>query len=289
MKTLPKSQILRFTEKAIHLARRAVSRYSSKFSKHRYTLPQHVVLLCLKVRKNTTYRGLLDELIEMPRIRQALGLTELPTPSTLCKAFNRLDMAVWRVVLTLSATLLPTSGIVGVDASGFDRSHASKHYTKRAELTIQQLKVTLLVDTKVNAILDLHVTTTRKHDSQIAPSLIKRNPETIDILLGDKGYDDQKIRRLARHHEVRPLIKHREFTSLHKAWNARLTLISTDREVNQRRSTQRSNESTVPSFAPDNGGNSSVNSFLDVLSTISTEPSKISTEQRSHNRYLIRH
>jgi len=225
----------------------------------------------------------------MPRIRQALGLTELPTPSTLCKAFNRLDMAVWRVVLTLSATLLPTSGIVGVDASGFDRSHASKHYTKRAELTIQQLKVTLLVDTKVNAILDLHVTTTRKHDSQIAPSLIKRNPETIDILLGDKGYDDQKIRRLARHHEVRPLIKHREFTSLHKAWNARLDADPTDREVNQRRSTQRSNESTVPSFAPDNGGNSSVNSFLDVLSTISTEPSKISTEQRSHNRYLIRH
>jgi len=85
--------------------------------------------------------------------------------------------------------------------------------TKRAELTIQQLKVTLLVDAKVNAILDLHVTTTRKHDSQIAPSLIKRNPDDIDVLLGDKGYDDQKIRRLARQHEVRPLIKHREFTS----------------------------------------------------------------------------
>ncbi|MDB2294409.1 transposase, partial [Halorubrum ezzemoulense] len=102
MKPLPKSQILRFTEKAIHLARRAVSRYSSKFSKHRYTLPQHVVLLCLKVRKNMTYRGLLDELIEMPRIRRVLGLTELPTASTLCKAFNRLDMAVWRVILTLS-------------------------------------------------------------------------------------------------------------------------------------------------------------------------------------------
>lgn len=101
MKSLPKSQILRFTEKAIHLARRSVSRYSSNSSKHRYTLPQHVVLLCLKVRKNATYRGLLDELIEMPWIRRALGLTELPTPSTLCKAFNRLDMAVWRLLLTL--------------------------------------------------------------------------------------------------------------------------------------------------------------------------------------------
>ena len=118
MKALPKSQIRRFTEKAIYLARRAVSRYSSKFSKHRYTLLQHVVLLCPKVRKNTTYRGLLDEIIEMPRIRRVLGLAELPTPPTLCKAFNRLDTAVWRVILTLSATLLPTSGVVGVDASG---------------------------------------------------------------------------------------------------------------------------------------------------------------------------
>ena len=82
--------------------------------------------------------------------------------------------------------------------------------------------MTLLVDTEVNAILDLHVMATRKHDSQIAPSLIKRNPETIDILFGDKGYDDQKIRRRARHYEVRLLIKHRKFTSLHKAWNAPL-------------------------------------------------------------------
>ena len=122
----------------------------------------------------------------------------------------------------LSVTLLPTNGVVGIDASGFDRSHASKHYTKRTKLTIQQLKLTLLVDTRVNAILDVHVTTTRKHDSKIAPSLIKRNTGGVAVLLGDKGYDDQKIRTLARETGVRPLIKHREFSSLHRAWNARL-------------------------------------------------------------------
>lgn len=131
-------------------------------------------------------------------------------------------MAVWRVLLNLSVTLLPTNGVVGIDASGFDRSHASKHYTKRTKLTIKQLKVTLLVDTKANGILDLHVTTTRKHDSQIAPSLIKRNTDEVTILLGDKGYDDQTVRALAREDGVRPVIKHREFSSLHKAWNARL-------------------------------------------------------------------
>jgi len=93
---------------------------------------------------------------------------------------------------------------------------------KRTKLTIQRLKVTLLVDTRVNAIIDVHVTTTRKHDSKIAPSLIKRNTEEVAILLGDKGYDDQKIRALAREDGVRPVIKHREFSPLHKAWNARL-------------------------------------------------------------------
>ncbi len=222
METLPKSRLLRFVEQAMHLAQRAVARYSSKFSKRQYTLHQHIVLLCLKVRKNTTYRTLLDELIEMPRIRSALDLEEIPSPSTLCKAFNRLDMAVWRVLLNLSVTLLPTNSVVGIDASGFDRSHALKHYTKRTKLTIQQLKVTLLVDTKSNAVIDLHVTTTRKHDSQIAPSLIKRNTDEVAILLGDKGYDDQNIRALARETGVRPLIKHREFSPLHKAWNSRL-------------------------------------------------------------------
>lgn len=222
MQALPKSRLLRFVEQAFHLARRAVAQYSSKFSKRRYTLHQHIVLLCLKVRKNTTYRTLLDELIEMPRIRNAIDLTKLPSPSTLCKAFDRLEMAVWRVLLNLSVSLLPTNGVVGIDASGFDRSHASKHYTKRTQLTIQQLKVTLLVDTRANVILDLHVTTTRKHDTQIAPSLIRRNTDDVAVLLGDKGYDDQKIRVLAQREEIRPLINHREFSSIHKAWNARL-------------------------------------------------------------------
>ncbi len=171
MQTLPKSRLHRSVEETFQLAQRTVARYSSKFSKQRYTPHQHIVLLCLKVRKNTTYRTLLDELIEMPQIRNATNLTKLPAPSTLCKAFDRLDMAVWRVLINLSVSLLPTNGIAGIDASRFDRCHASEHYTKRPKLTIQQLKVTLLVDTKANAVFDIHITTTRKHDTQIAPSL----------------------------------------------------------------------------------------------------------------------
>jgi len=70
------------------------------------------------------------------------------------------------------------------------------------------------------AMKHLHVTTTRTHDSQIAPLLIRWNTEQMAILLRNKEYDDQKVRTLARE-EGSPFIKHREFSSLHKAWNAR--------------------------------------------------------------------
>ena len=36
------------------------------------------------------------------------------------------------------------------------------------------------------------------------------------------GCDDQQIRALARENDIRLLIKQREFSSLQKAWNARL-------------------------------------------------------------------
>ncbi|WP_418282483.1 IS5 family transposase [Halorubrum sp. DTA98] len=222
MVSLPKSRLLRFVERAMVLARRAVAQFSTRYSRKRFTLRQHVVLLCLKVKKTTTYRDLVDELIEMPRIRDALDLDSIPAPSTLCKAFDRLEMAVWRVLLNGSLADVPLNGVIGIDASGFERAHASTHYTKRTNLTIQQLKTTLLVDTATNAILDVHVTTTRKHDTQIAPQVVKRNAQYISILTGDKGYDDQKLRQLARGLNIRPVIKHREFTPLHKAWNARL-------------------------------------------------------------------
>ena len=222
MNDLPKSDLLRFVERTFELAQQVITRYSSKYSKRRYTRPQHVVLLCLKVKKTTTYRDLVDELIEMPRVRDALNLDSIPAPSTLCKAFDRLEMAVWRVLLRVSLVGLPLDGVTGIDASGFERAHASAHYTKRTNLTIQQLKTTLLVDTGTKAVIDIHITTTRKHDTQIAPQVVKRNAESITVMAGDKGYDDQKLRRLARDCDIRPLIKHREFSSLHKAWNARL-------------------------------------------------------------------
>lgn len=42
----------------------------------------------------------------------------------------------------------------------------------------------------------------RKHDTQIAPFLIKRNTDDVAVLLGDEGYDDNLIRTLAQQESI---------------------------------------------------------------------------------------
>lgn len=51
-------------------------------------------------------------------------------------------MAVWRGLLNAFLADLPLNAVAGIDASGFERVHASAHHTKRTNLTIQQLKMT---------------------------------------------------------------------------------------------------------------------------------------------------
>ncbi len=59
-------------------------------------------------------------------------------------------MAVWRFVLNFSRGFADSLDI-GIEASGFEQAHTSAHSTKPTNLTIQQLKTTLLVDTRTTA------------------------------------------------------------------------------------------------------------------------------------------
>lgn len=62
-------------------------------------------------------------------------LDSIPAPSTLCKAFDRMEMAVWRLLSNVSLADLPLNGVTGIDASEFERAHDSTHYTKRTNLS----------------------------------------------------------------------------------------------------------------------------------------------------------
>lgn len=187
----------------------------------------YVGLLALREATTDTYVETVDRVATTPQLQAALGLDDElagpPAPSTVCEAANRLTATFWRTMLAITTTLFSLSGVCAIDASGFDRSAASRRYEKRSGYTIRSLKTTLLVDVESLAILDVHCSTGKPHDTQIGWQTLKRNRQNkaLNVLLGDKGYDWSDLRQRCRDAGVRPVIKHREFTSLDRAHNAR--------------------------------------------------------------------
>jgi len=191
---MPMSKISRFTSKAVTLAKNAVGgRGEAAAPEGGGGFADYAVvsLHCLRIYLEKSYREALDLLSEMPHILTEIGLEEddLPHHSTLVKAFDRFEMEIWRVLLRLSAQLHDTADHAAMDATFFDRETASKHYCRRTNYRVQTLKTTALVDTKTQAVLDVHCTTEKRHDTQIGWQLALRNAGEIASLAADKGYD----------------------------------------------------------------------------------------------------
>jgi len=101
-----------------------------------------VSLHCLRIYLDTSYRMTIDLLKEMPQITGEIGLSaaDLPSPSTLCKAFDRISMSVCRVLLRQSAQLHDPSEHAAIDATFYERDRASRHYCHRTNYRVQTLK-----------------------------------------------------------------------------------------------------------------------------------------------------
>ena len=169
------TRILKFARAAYDIAKQSsIKPYSSKFSKKTFTQHQHVAILCIKHKKKLKYRELEEMLMESPRVCEELELNEFPDFTTSNKQFKKFERKVLIILIYLSACLLPRSGKAGIDATCYDRSHNSKHYVKRCKLIIQSMKITFLIDLKHLTILAVHVTASRKHDTQIAIPLVKQ-------------------------------------------------------------------------------------------------------------------
>jgi len=221
------SKISRFTSKAVQLAKNAVGERGEVAAPNGgggFADYAVVSLHCLRVYLDKSYREALDLLSEMPHILGKIGLkpADLPHHSTLVKWFDRIKTALWRVLLRLSAQLHDPSDHAAIDATFFDRENASKHYCRRTNYRVQTLKTTALVDTESQAILDVHCTTKKRHDTQLGWQVARRNAGDLASLAADKGYDWMELRDKLREEGVRPLIKHREFRPIDHAHNARI-------------------------------------------------------------------
>ena len=111
-------------------------------------------------------------------------------------------MAVWRVLLRLSAQLHDLSGHAAMDATFFDRENASKHYCRRTNYRVQTLKTIALVDTASPAVLDVHCTIEKRHDTQIGWQLARVAEDELLNLTADEGYNWQRFRDRLREEGV---------------------------------------------------------------------------------------
>jgi IS5 family transposase len=222
------TQISRFTERCVLVAQRVTGDGSESAAPNGgggfadYAL---VSLHCLRIYLDTSYRTTIDLLKEMPQITQEIGLdaADLPAPSTLCKALDRIEMSLCRVLLRQSAQLHDPSEHAALDATFYDRDRASRHYCQRTNYRVQTLKVTKLVDTESQAVLDVHCSTTLKgSDADLCEQIARRNAGDLRTLAADKGYDKTALRERLRELEIRPLIKHCIRAPYDHAHNARI-------------------------------------------------------------------
>ena len=222
------TQISRFTEEVVPVAQRVTGDGDESAAPDGgggfadYAL---VSLHCLRIYLDTSYRMTIDLLKEMPQITGEIGLdaADLPVPPTLCKALDRIEMSLCRVLLRQSAQLHDPSEHAALDATFYERDRASRHYCHRTNYRVQTLKVTKLVDTESQAVLDIHCSTTLKgSDADLCEQIARRNAGDLRTLAADKGYDKTALRERLRELEIRPLIKHCVRAPYDHAHNARI-------------------------------------------------------------------
>src|SRR3989338_11557243 len=92
------SKFIKFVEACVEQAE-SLPEYSSKFSRKDFTLRQHVVLLCIKVKLKQRYRQFCEIFDLMTEIKHILGLSKTPHWTTVDRNFLKLKSQVFATLL----------------------------------------------------------------------------------------------------------------------------------------------------------------------------------------------
>lgn len=120
-------------------------------------------------------------------------------------------------LLWQSVTLVEVVQVAAIDSAGSDGVATRRRYASRRNSRLLAMKTALLRDFESGANLDINCTPRRPHNTQIGRQVLTRNIDRMTITT-DKGYVWADLRNELRAHDIRPVIKHREFENTgHKA------------------------------------------------------------------------
>ena len=218
---------------AYHLARHALPKHSSKFSRHDFTLPQLFACLVLREHQGRSYRGIEALLRDAEPWCRDIGMRRVPDHNTLCRAFHALGLG--RRCRKLLDVLAQWMGLarqlgaaVAIDSTLFDTHHRSRHYeqrcrhhasaqrrtadARRSRAARRTPKLATASDTRSHLILAARPRIGMSADYRdFEPCLFeawRRSPRRVRLALADPGYDSEANHRIARLDlGVRSLIK----------------------------------------------------------------------------------
>ena len=155
-----------------------VPEYSSRFSRRDFTQPQLLTLLLFKEYLGAHYRDFVQNVEIMGIIQEQLQLNEIPQYSPLFKFSKRVPATVlyqlFRKACSFMTEWKNASSVVTIDPTGFTPDTSSTYYSVRTGKSRHDyLKTTISVDSDQISLLAFHVTNSRRHDSQIAPIVLR--------------------------------------------------------------------------------------------------------------------
>ena len=203
---------------AYRIARETLPEHSHRYSPQKYTQPQLLVCLVLKVFFKTEYRGIVEILNDWPDLCQVFGLQGVPHFTTLQKASKRLlrFATAERLLDGTLETLEPDRHVAlgAIDSTGLEAHHISRYFVSRrrskglqgSENTYRRRwpKLAILCDCRNHAILSVITTRGPSVDINQFCKMLKPVTEKVrmDCVLADAGYDSEANHQYARdcHH-----------------------------------------------------------------------------------------
>jgi hypothetical protein len=225
---------------AHQLANQALPKYTSKFSRKDFTLPQLFACLVVREHQKQTYRGVEALLRDAEHWCRDIGMGKVPDHNTLCRAFHALGLARRTLPATAgrAGTVVrhcPATGpgqlgqTVAIDSSLYDTHHRSRHYeqrrrhfasrvkrtanTRRSRSARRTPKLATAADTHTHLILSARPRIGMSADYRDFEPLLfdawRRVPgRRLRTALADAGYDSESNHRVARQEMgIRSLIK----------------------------------------------------------------------------------
>jgi hypothetical protein len=221
---------------AHHLGRRCLRKYSSKFSRHDYTLPQLFACLVVREQMRLSYRGAEALLRDGRAWCRAIGIRRrTPDHATLARAASAIltGRRVGRMLDLLAGWFMLARKLgttLAVDSTLYDTHHRSRHYerrlrhygvggradgsgdVRRSASARRTPKLSVGVDTRSHVILSASARAGMGSDAPAFDRLLydawRRRGGRVRCVLADAGFDCEANHRIARlDMGVRSLIK----------------------------------------------------------------------------------